>query len=72
MCYHELDIIGAMEIEIQELRELMEDRQSETISGIRFDWGMIQGVLCTLAVCGPGKVNAAVCAQAMIMRFHPA
>lgn len=66
-----IGIIGAMEIEIQELRELMEDRQSETISGIRFDWGMIQGVLCTLAVCGPGKVNAAVCAQAMIMRFHP-
>ena len=64
-------IIGAMEIEISGLRECMENRQTEHISGIRFDWGTINGVLCTLAVCGPGKVNAAVCAQAMIMRFRP-
>ena len=66
-----IGIIGAMEIEISGLRAVMENRQSETISGIRFDWGSISGVLCTLAVCGPGKVNAAVCAQTMAMRFHP-
>ncbi len=66
-----IGIIGAMEIEISGLREQMENRQTEHISGIRFDWGTIHGVLCAVAVCGPGKVNAAVCAQAMIMRFHP-
>ena len=66
-----IGIIGAMEIEISGLREQMENRQTEHISGIRFDWGTIHGVLCAVAVCGPGKVNAAVCAQAMVMRFHP-
>lgn len=66
-----IGIIGAMEIEISGLREQMEDRQTERISGVRFDWGTIHGVLCAVAVCGPGKVNAAVCAQAMVMRFHP-
>lgn len=66
-----IGIIGAMEIEISGLREQMENRQTEHISGIRFDWGTINGVLCAIAVCGPGKVNAAVCAQAMVMRFHP-
>ena len=67
-----IGIIGAMEIEISGLREQMEDRQTEHISGVRFDWGTIHGVLCAVAVCGPGKVNAAVCAQAMVMRFHAA
>lgn len=66
-----IGIIGAMEIEIEGLRAKLEDAQSETISGIRFDWGTINGTPCTLAVCGPGKVNAAVCAQTMILRFHP-
>ena len=60
-----IGIIGAMEIEIEGLRAKLEDAQSETISGIRFDWGTINGTPCTLAVCGPGKVNAAVCAQTM-------
>ena len=66
-----IGIIGAMEIEIEGLRAKLEDAQSETISEIRFDWGTINGTPCTLAVCGPGKVNAAVCAQTMILRFHP-
>ena len=66
-----IGIIGAMEIEIEGLRAKLEDAQSETVSGIRFDWGTINGTPCTLAVCGPGKVNAAVCAQTMILRFHP-
>ena len=52
-----IGIIGAMEIEISGLREQMEDRQTEHISGVRFDWGTIHGVLCAVAVCGPGKVT---------------
>lgn len=66
-----IGIIGAMEMEIEGLRAKLENSQSETISGIRFDWGTINQVPCTLAVCGPGKINAAVCAQTMILRFHP-
>ena len=66
-----IGIIGAMEMEIEGLRAKLENPQSETISGIRFGWGPINGVPCTLAVCGPGKINAAVCAQTMILRFHP-
>ena len=30
-----------------------------------------QGVDCVAAVSGIGKVNAAMCAQTMILRYHP-
>lgn len=33
--------------------------------------GTLFGQEVVLAVCGPGKVNAALCAQSMILRHHP-
>lgn len=33
--------------------------------------GKLFGKDAVLAVCGPGKVNAALCAQSMILTYHP-
>lgn len=66
-----LGIIGAMEIEINGLKEKMTDVRTRTISGIPFSTGKLFGVECVAAVCGIGKVNAAMCAQTMILTFQP-
>ena len=64
-------IIGAMAIEIDRLTAAMEERQSETISGIEFTKGILCGQEVVCAVCGIGKVFAAMCAQTMILRYSP-
>ena len=63
-------IIGAMDVEIEHIAAQLENSRSETVSGITFISGELGGVSVTAAVCGIGKVFAAVCAQTMIIRFH--
>ena len=63
--------IGAMAVEVENLLEQMEERQDEKIGMDRFSWGQLFGQEVVMAVCGPGKVNAALCAQSMIEHFHP-
>lgn len=64
-----IGIIGAMDIEIGALNALMEAPESETVSGIVFTRGLLGGRSVVTAVCGVGKVFAAVCAQTMILRY---
>ena len=66
-----IGIIAAMNVEMESLREFIENPTSETISGIRFVSGTIDGQEVVTAVCGVGKVFAALCAQTMILRYHP-
>ncbi len=66
-----IGIIGAMGIEVRALSELLENKKSETISGIEFLSGTIFGKDVVLAVCGVGKVFAAMCAEAMILKYSP-
>ena len=66
-----IGIIGAMDVEVQDLLKLMPERESETVSGIVYHRGTIAGVDCTVARCGIGKVAAAVCAQTMVLRYQP-
>lgn len=63
-------IIGAMDIEVKDLLVHMESRKEEEISGIKYYTGKINGVECTAAQCGIGKVAAAMCAQTMILRYQ--
>ena len=65
-------IICAMSLEMEGLRERMTDMTSETVSGIEFVRGRIGGAAVVTAVCGVGKVFAALCAQTMILRYAPA
>lgn len=66
-----IGIIGAMPIEIEDLKQKMEDKNGRVIAGMTFYQGKIHGVPCVLACCSPGKVNAAACAQAMAMAYAP-
>ena len=64
-------IIGAMDLEVQALKGFMDNAVVETISTIDFYKGNINGVETVVAVAGVGKVNAAVCAQTMILKYSP-
>lgn len=66
-----IGIIGAMDIEVQALKELMGEAEIEKISSVEFYRGRIEGVETVVAVAGVGKVNAAVCAQTMILKYAP-
>lgn len=64
-------IIAAMTVELEGIKAHIEDLCESTISGITFFSGRISGEDVVCAVCGVGKVNAAVCAQTMILKFTP-
>ena len=64
-----IGIIGAMEMETEGLRAVMTDAVTETVSGIRFTKGLLEGHPAVVATCGVGKVAAAMCAEAMILRY---
>ena len=66
-----IGIIAAMNVEMQALRAHIENPVSETISGIEFVRGTIGGREVVTAVCGIGKVFAALCAQTMILTYKP-
>ena len=66
-----IGIIAAMDVEMKSLRSYMENTETEVISGIRFVRGSLEGKDVVTAVCGIGKVFAALCAQTMILRYQP-
>lgn len=66
-----IGIIAAMNVEMEKLRSHIENPVTETISGIAFVRGTLQGREVVTAVCGIGKVFAALCAQTMILRYEP-
>ncbi|HBE10050.1 MAG TPA: 5'-methylthioadenosine/adenosylhomocysteine nucleosidase [Lachnospiraceae bacterium] len=65
-----IGIIGAMEKEIADLREKMEDTKVEVISGMTFSSGKLSGKDVVLVQSGIGKVNAAMCTEALIIRYN--
>lgn len=66
-----IGIIGAMDVEVNELIESMNNIKKETISGIVYYEGTLQDKDVVVAKCGVGKVHAAVCAQTMILKYKP-
>ena len=66
-----IGIIGAMRVEAESLRMLCTQTRTTAVSGIEFIEGSLFGQDVVLAVSGVGKVSAAVCTQAMILRFAP-
>lgn len=65
-----IGIIGAMEVEVNFLRNLMGDSAKKTESGsIVFEEGKIHGVDVVLSRSGVGKVNAALCTQRLAIQF---
>ncbi len=59
-------IIGAMEIEVAQLRGELSGRRDRQVAGMLFSEGSIAGVECAVVKCGAGKVNAALCVQVLV------
>jgi adenosylhomocysteine nucleosidase len=64
-----LGIIGAMDVEIDAVKAQVKNPQQAVIAGCEFVCGSINGAEVCVARCYPGKVNAALCTQAMIDNF---
>ena len=66
-----IGLIGAMAVEMEALLGRLEHRADTRIGLDTFSTGTLCGKEAVLAVCGPGKVNAALCAHSMILTFRP-
>lgn len=66
-----IGIIGAMDVEVSEIINKMSNINNETVGLCKFYFGTLNETKCVIAVSGVGKVNAAVCTQAMIIKYCP-
>ncbi len=64
-------IIGAMDIEIKQVSKLINNPQICEIGKTRFIRGQYKNIELIVAKCDPGKVNAAICTQTLILKFEP-
>ena len=61
--------IGAMEEEVAGIRAALSDPVTRTIAGLSFTEGSYKGHRCVAVKAGVGKVNAALCTQALIDHY---
>lgn len=64
-------IIGAMDQEVEELKQALSDRQLEQIAGFDFYTGQLNGTDVVLLKSGIGKVNAAIGTSILLDRYKP-
>lgn len=64
-----IGIIGAMTLEIEKLKEQVEDLREVVIGELIYYEGILKGRDIVLAKCGIGKVNGGICATLMITYF---
>lgn len=65
-----LGIIGAMDVEVQVLKENMQNLTVSTHAGMEYCEGTLSDFPVVVVQCGVGKVNAAMCAQILCSCFH--
>lgn len=58
-----LGIIGAMSIEVENLKGLMTELTVAEKAGMELYEGLLEQLPCVVVQCGVGKVNAAMCVQ---------
>ena len=68
---HMTGVICAMEIEMKNIREGMTVTSEKECAGVKFVEGKKFGKDIVVAVCGVGKVFAAICTQTMIDYYKP-
>ena len=64
-----IGVIGAMAIEVELLKSKFTDSSEKHSGGITYFEGKINGVDVVVVQSGVGKVNAALCAQRLILEF---
>ncbi len=67
----DIGVIGALSQEVEGLIELLDLHECESVGGIEFHTGRLAEKTVVVAKCGVGKVFAAMCAEAMIVRYSP-
>ncbi len=67
----DIGIIGALDDEVREIISRLEEKKTETVGSIEFNIGRLYGKNVVIAKCGVGKVFAAICAEAMIIKYSP-
>lgn len=65
-----LGIIGAMDVEVAILKEKMENKTERVVAGAVYCEGVLEGLGVVVVQCGVGKVNAALCTQALCDCFQ--
>ena len=65
-----IGIIGAMELEVEELKSQMEEVCVKEKASMEFYQGTLNGKEVVVVRSGIGKVNAAICTQILIDDFH--
>ncbi len=66
-----IGIICALDIEAEKLKANIENPVSERIGRLAFVSGRLRGQDVVIGMAGVGKVNAAMCAQTMILKYAP-
>ena len=66
-----LGIIAAMKVEAEKIISSMTEKKTEEYGGVVYTSGKIGGNEVVCAVCGIGKVFAAMCAQIMAVVYKP-
>lgn len=66
-----LGFICALDVEVEGIKGLMENKTEETFAKITYAKGEIFGQEVVCCECGIGKVNAAMSTQIMIDRYSP-
>lgn len=56
-------IIGAMEVEVSKLKEMLQDTETKNKAGMTFVSGNLNGKPVVVVRSGIGKVNASICTQ---------
>ncbi len=64
-----IGIIGAMDLELTELKAAVKITGSEKLAGMEFHTGTLGGKEIVIVKSGMGKVNAGVCTQLLITHF---
>ena len=62
-------IIGAMEVEVNELKAEISGLKTEKVGNLNFFYGRINNTEVCVVRCGIGKVNAALCASILVLKF---
>ena len=66
-----LGIIAAMQKEMDMIAAAMKDPVTERVGSVEFVRGELSGYPVVCSVCGIGKVFAAICTEAMILKYSP-
>lgn len=67
---NKIGIIGAMDLEVEELKSKLSNTQITQKAGMEFNEGILNGASVVIVRCGIGKVNAALCVQILADLFH--